>query len=57
MNSQTTLDIIGFRTYLPDSLRLRFDEQLSVQAIAQQLRLSYSPIHNLFQRINASGIV
>ncbi|EFY0145821.1 helix-turn-helix domain-containing protein, partial [Shigella flexneri] len=45
------------RTYLPESLRLRFDEQLSVRAIAQQLRLSYSPIHNLFQRINASGIV
>ncbi|EPE0586846.1 IS66-like element accessory protein TnpA, partial [Shigella flexneri] len=46
MNSQTTLDITGFRTYLPESLRLRFDEQLSVRAIAQQLRLSYSPIHN-----------
>lgn len=57
MNSQTTLDITGFRTYLPDALRLRFDEQLSVRAIAQQLRLSNSPIHNLFQRINASGIV
>ncbi|EPZ9901638.1 transposase [Escherichia coli] len=56
MNSQTTLDIIGFRTYLPDALRLRFDEQLSVRAITQQLRLSYSPIHNLFQRFNASGI-
>ncbi len=57
MNSQTTLDITGFRTYFPDALRLRFDEQLSARAIAQQLRLSYSPIHNLFQRINASGIV
>ncbi|EFB7497602.1 IS66 family insertion sequence element accessory protein TnpB, partial [Escherichia coli] len=28
----TTLDITGFRTYFPDALRLRFDEQLSVRA-------------------------
>ncbi len=34
MNSQTTKDIIGFRSYLLDALRLRFDEQLSVRAIA-----------------------
>ncbi|HFJ0016694.1 TPA: helix-turn-helix domain-containing protein, partial [Shigella boydii] len=47
----------GFRSYLPDALRLRFDEQLSVRAIAQQLGLSHSTIHNLFQRFNASGIV
>ncbi|HBP7848073.1 TPA: helix-turn-helix domain-containing protein, partial [Escherichia coli] len=42
--------------YLPDALRLRFDEQLSVRAIALQLGLSHSTIHNLFQRFNASGI-
>lgn len=57
MNSQTTKNITGFRSYLPDALRLRFDEQLSVRAIAQQLGLSHSTIHNLFQRFNASGIV
>ena len=37
MNSQTAKDITGFRSYLPDALRLRFDEQLSVRAIALQL--------------------
>ncbi|EEX2767517.1 IS66 family insertion sequence hypothetical protein, partial [Escherichia coli] len=26
MNSQTAKDITGFRSYLPDALRLRFDE-------------------------------
>lgn len=52
MNSQTTKDITGFRSYLPDALRLRFDEQLSVRAIALQLGLSHSTIHNLFQRFN-----
>lgn len=57
MNSQTTKDITGFRSYLPDALRLRFDEQLFVRAIAQQLGLSHSTIHNLFQRFNASCIV
>ncbi|WP_332128470.1 helix-turn-helix domain-containing protein, partial [Escherichia coli] len=46
----------GFRSYLPDALRLRFDEQLSVRAIALQLGLNHSTIHNLFQRFNASGI-
>ncbi|HFL5148220.1 TPA: IS66 family insertion sequence element accessory protein TnpB, partial [Escherichia coli] len=25
MNSQTAKDITGFRSYLPDALRLRFD--------------------------------
>ncbi|EKR8310491.1 IS66 family insertion sequence element accessory protein TnpB, partial [Escherichia coli] len=40
MNSQTTKNITGFLSYLPDALRLRFDEQLSVRAIAQQLGLS-----------------
>ena len=53
MNSQTTKDITGFRSYLPDALRLRFDEQLSVRAIALQLGLSHSTIHNLFQRFDA----
>lgn len=48
MNSQTTKDITGFRSYLPDALRLRFDEQLSVRAIALQLGPSHSTIHNLF---------
>ncbi|BDP11810.1 hypothetical protein TUM13735_42090 [Escherichia coli] len=43
MNSQTTLDITGFRTYLPDSLRLRFDEQLSVRTIAQQVKTQLFP--------------
>lgn len=33
MNSQTTIDITGFRSYLPSALRLRFDEQLSVRVI------------------------
>ncbi|HBP8974232.1 TPA: IS66 family insertion sequence element accessory protein TnpB, partial [Escherichia coli] len=28
MNFQTAKDITGFRSYLPDALRLRFDEQL-----------------------------
>lgn len=42
MNSQTTLDITGFHTYFPDALCLRFDEQLSVRAIALQLGLSHS---------------
>lgn len=56
MNSQTTKDITGFRSYLPDALHLKFEEQLSVRAIARQLGLSHSTIHNLFQRFNASGI-
>ncbi len=56
MNSQTTKDITSFRSYLPDALRLRFEEQLSVRAIAQKLGLSHSTIHNLFQRFNASCI-
>lgn len=43
MNSQTTLDITGFRTYFPDALRLRFDEQLSVRAIAQQVKTQLFP--------------
>ncbi len=43
MNSQTTIDITGFRSYLPDAFCLRFDEQLSVRAIAQQLGLSHPP--------------
>ena len=53
MNSQTAKDITGFRSYLPDALRLRFDEQLSVRAIALQLGLSHSTIHNLFQSPNS----
>lgn len=57
MNSQTAKDITGFRSYLPDALRLRFDEQLSVRAIALQLGLSHSTIHNLFQRFNASVLL
>ncbi|MCV7949615.1 hypothetical protein ODQ88_18205, partial [Escherichia coli] len=31
MNSQTTKDITGFRSYFPDVLRLIFEEQLSVR--------------------------
>ncbi len=43
MNSQTTKDITGFRSYFPDVLRLIFEEQLSVRAIAlEQLGLSHS---------------
>ncbi len=56
MNSQTTKDITGFRSYFPDVLRLIFEEQLSVRAIAlEQLGLSHSTVHNIFQRFNASG--
>lgn len=35
MNSQTTKEITGFHSYLPDALRLRFEEQLSVRAVAR----------------------
>lgn len=37
MNSQTT-DITGFRSYLPEALRLRFEEQLSVRAVARHIQ-------------------
>ena len=48
MNSQTTKDITGFRSYFPDVLRLIFEEQLSVRAIAlEQLGLSHSTVHNI----------
>ncbi|CAA0111476.1 protein of unknown function [Escherichia coli] len=44
-------------TYFPDVLRLIFEEQLSVRAIAlEQLGLSHSTVHNIFQRFNASGM-
>ncbi len=57
MNSQTTKDITGFRSYFPDVLRLIFEEQLSVRAITlEQLGLSHSTVHNIFQRFNASGM-
>ncbi|EIQ25109.1 putative transposase [Shigella boydii 965-58] len=42
MNSQTTKDIPCFRSYLPDALRLRFEDKLTIRAIAQRLGLSHS---------------
>ncbi|MGS3875456.1 helix-turn-helix domain-containing protein, partial [Escherichia coli] len=58
MNSQTTKDITGFRSYFPDVLRLIFEEQLSVRAIAlEQLGLSHSTVHNIFQRFNGKRLV
>ncbi|WP_150324485.1 helix-turn-helix domain-containing protein, partial [Escherichia coli] len=45
-----------FRSYLPDALRLRFEDKLTIRAIAQRLGLSHSTIHTLFQRFIASGI-
>ncbi|MGT0319119.1 hypothetical protein ACVOAR_21525, partial [Shigella flexneri] len=36
-NSQTTKDIPCFRSYLPDALRLRFEDKLTIRAIAQRL--------------------
>lgn len=56
MNSRTTKDILCFRSYLPDALRLRFEDKLTIRAIAQRLGLSHSTIHTLFQRFLASGI-
>ncbi len=43
-------------SYLPDALRLRFEDKLTIRAIAQRLGLSHSTIHTLFQRFLASGI-
>ncbi|MUW36300.1 transposase [Shigella flexneri] len=40
----------------PDALRLRFEDKLTIRAIAQRLGLSHSTIHTLFQRFLASGI-
>ncbi|RCX99222.1 hypothetical protein DTL39_25340, partial [Escherichia coli] len=52
MNSQTTKDITGFRSYFPDVLRLIFEEQLSVRAIAlEQLGLSHSGFAPIFPDI------
>ncbi|EIQ11693.1 putative transposase [Shigella flexneri 2850-71] len=48
MNSQTTKDIPCFRSYLPDALRLRFEDKLTIRAIAQRLGLSHSTIHYAF---------
>ncbi|EFP6059044.1 IS66 family insertion sequence element accessory protein TnpB, partial [Escherichia coli] len=45
MNSQTTKDIPCFRSYLPDALHLRFEDKLTIRAIAQRLGLSHSTIH------------
>ncbi len=52
MNSQTTKDIPRFRSYLPDALRLRFEDKLTIRAIAQRLGLSHSTIHTLFSAIS-----
>ncbi|EJD4419331.1 transposase, partial [Shigella boydii] len=38
------------------ALRLRFEDKLTIRAIAQRLGLSHSTIHTLFQRFLASGI-
>lgn len=56
MNSQTTKEITCYRSYLPDALQLRFEDKLTIRAIAQRLGLSHSTIHTLFQRFIASGI-
>lgn len=56
MSSRTTKDIPCFRSYLPDALRLRFEDKPTIRAIAQHLGLSHSTIHTLFQRFIASGI-
>lgn len=42
MNSRTTKDIPCFRSYLPDALRLRFEDKLTIRAIAQRPGLSHS---------------
>lgn len=55
MNSRKTKDIPCFRSYLPDALRLRFEDKLSIRIIAQRLGLSHSTIHTLFQTFIASG--
>ncbi len=55
MNSGTN-DVTCYRAYLPDALRLRFEDNLSIRAIAQHLSLSHSTVHALFQRFIASGI-
>jgi len=55
MNSGTK-DVTCYRPYLPDALRLRFEDNLSVRAIAQHPGLSHSTVHALFQRFIASGI-
>lgn len=55
MNSGTN-DVTCYRAYLPDALRLRFEDNLSIRAIAQHLNLSHSTVHVLFQRFIASGI-
>lgn len=56
MNPQTNKDIPCFRSYLPDALRLRFEDKLTIRVIAQRLGFSHSTIHTLFQRFIASGI-
>lgn len=56
MNTQTTKDIPCYRAYLPDALRFRFEDKLTIRDIAQRLGLSHSTIHTLFQRFIASGI-
>ncbi|HIB1552377.1 hypothetical protein ACFWYK_018120 [Salmonella enterica] len=55
MNSGTN-DVTCYRAYLPDALRLRFEDNLSIRAIAQHLSLSHSTVHVLFQRFIVSGI-
>ncbi|KAA9899853.1 hypothetical protein F7F45_30195, partial [Escherichia coli] len=42
VHSQTKKDIPCFRSYLPDALRLRFEDKLTIRAIAQRLGLSHS---------------
>lgn len=56
MNFRTTKGIPCFRFYLPDALRLRFEDKLTIRAIAQRPDLCHSTIHTLFQRFLASGI-
>lgn len=44
MNSGTK-DVTCYRLYLPDALRIRFEDNLSIRAIAQRLSLSHSTVH------------
>ncbi|HCQ8391321.1 TPA: transposase [Klebsiella oxytoca] len=56
MNTRTNKDITCYRSYLPDALRFRFEDKLTIRVIAQRLGLSHSTVHTLFQKFIASGI-
>lgn len=56
MNTRTNKDITCYRSYLPDALRFRFEDKLTIRVIAQRLGLCHSTVHTLFQKFIASGI-